>query len=84
MTDVIRHKIKTVLEIYPKVSPSMLQIAIGSPKAKLWKPVLAGMVEDGIVTTHTVVHLSAAGRPTSFTVISLNPFNGIFNKAKPQ
>lgn len=68
----IQHKIRTVLEIYPKISPSMLQIAIGSPPAKLWKPELAKMIEAGIVTTYTMVHLSAAGRPTSYTIISLN------------
>ena len=46
----IREKIVHLLSIYPLISPTMLQGALGPQvKAAIWRPVLTMMIEDGTI-----------------------------------
>lgn len=71
-TNLIKDKIIKVLEIYPKISPSMLQIAIGSSLSPvIWRPVLEELVLLGIVKQDDIIELSASGRHQTYKVIQL-------------
>ena len=52
---IIREKIAHVLTIFPIISRTMLNVGIGTaiPPA-LWKPVLQGMIDEGIVLVDTI------------------------------
>lgn len=68
----IRDKILHLLRIYPIVSPSMLQIGIGSSlPTSIWRPVLQELLDTGEVKEDIIVSLSAAGRNQSYTLLSL-------------
>lgn len=73
-SDMIEARILKVLEIYPKISPSMLQIGIGSslPTA-IWKPILEDLVRRGIVVRDEIVSLSSTDRHQVYKVLSLAP-----------
>lgn len=74
----ITDKIIGVLKIYPKISPSMMQIGIGSSlPTSIWKPVLEDLIERKIVVRDVIVALSASSRNQSYTVLSLadNTYN---------
>src|SRR5260370_32502321 len=48
--EMIRQRILHVLSIYPKLSPSMLQVGIGTGMPPtLWRPILEQLVKDGAV-----------------------------------
>jgi S1-C subfamily serine protease len=50
MNSIIREKILWVLDIFPKVSPSMLQISLGSGiPADTWRPILEQLIREGEV-----------------------------------
>lgn len=69
----MRNKIIGCLSIYPRISPSMLQIGIGSSiPPKIWRPVLGQLIEEGIVESDTLVALSASGRNQTYTILSLS------------
>ena len=56
--DIIEARILKVLEIYPKISPSMMQIGIGSSLPTIiWKPILDSLVERGLVIRDEIVSL---------------------------
>lgn len=68
----IRDKILKVLEIYPKVSPSMLQIGIGSSiPAQMWRPVLERLIEEGTIIQDDIVSFSASERQQVYRVIHI-------------
>lgn len=70
--DDIKAKIVHLLEVFPVISPSMMQIGIGSSlPAKLWKPILRQLIADGILKEDVFVHPTAAGRQQSYTLLSL-------------
>ena len=70
--DDIKAKILHLLSIYPVISPSMLQIGIGSSlPAKMWRPLLQGLIREGKVKQDVYVHPTATGRQQSYTLISL-------------
>lgn len=72
MEALIRDKILKVLEIYPKISPSMLQIGIGSSiPTKIWRPVFDKMVEDGTLVQDDIVSLSSTDRNQVYRVVHL-------------
>lgn len=49
--DMIRARIAHTLAIFPKLSPSMLQVGIGTGLPPgLWHPVLDRMIHEGLVT----------------------------------
>lgn len=69
----LRDKIKHVLKIYPKLSPSMLQVGIGTamPPA-FWQPVLEIMIAEGEIVREIVSARTPADRQQSYTVLSLS------------
>lgn len=70
----IENRIRCVLEIYPRISPSMLQIGIGtSIPANWWRPVYRSMIDRGDIILEHIVALGAAGRSNTYTVVSLKP-----------
>ena len=70
--DTIENKIIRLLRIYPKISPSMMQIGIGSSlPVNIWKPILNKLIEDGTVKEDFLVVPSASGRQQSHTILSL-------------
>jgi hypothetical protein len=68
----IREKILRVLSRYPKVSPSMLQTALGTslPPA-IWKPIMGKMQGEGLIRIHNGHDTGSGGRAETFTVIEL-------------
>lgn len=70
--DDIKAKIIHLLEVYPVISPSMMQIGIGSSlPAKIWRPVLNQMIKDKILKMDVFVYPTATGRQQSYTLLSL-------------
>src|SRR3954462_413217 len=70
--DMIRHRILHTLWIYPKISPSMLQIGIGTgfPSA-LWHPVLDQLIANGIVLrTQVQATNPVSKRDQTYTVLT--------------
>lgn len=65
-----RERIKKILSIYPRLSPSMLHTGLGpSTPAQLWKPILQQMVDEGLVKQEIT---TVGGR--SYTTLELaNP-----------
>jgi hypothetical protein len=71
-SDLIRNKILHVLKIYPQLSPSMLQVGIGTAiPPKMWHPILEMLHNEGKVKTHTIGERSPTGRDQSYQIISL-------------
>lgn len=63
-----------ILKIYPKVSPSMLQVAMGTSLSPAsWKPVLERLITEGAVQREAVGATTPSGRYQTYRVISLNP-----------
>jgi hypothetical protein len=68
----VREKIIHFLTVYPKISPGMLQAAIGPNVApNVWRPILAELVEQGIVDQVQQHAQLPSGRNTVHTIISL-------------
>ena len=54
ISDMIRDKILYTLQIYPKLSPSMLQVGIGtSVSSKIWRPILNELISNGTVREYS-------------------------------
>jgi hypothetical protein len=71
-TQEIKAKILKVLEIYPRISPSMLQIGIGPQyKAEAWRPVLEALVSEGLVAQDDIADFSVTGRYQLYKVLHL-------------
>lgn len=73
-TDDIKEKIKSILQTYPKVSPSMLQITLGSSlPSGIWKPMLEELITDGTVKREVLSTIDAvSGRAQTKTILSLS------------
>lgn len=70
----IRDRIINLLRVYPKISPTMLSIAMGpQTPAGVWRPIYNDMVKAGELNVETLQQTSAAGRAMQHTIISLNP-----------
>lgn len=70
--DPIEHKILHLLRIYPRISPSMMQIGIGSSlPVSIWRPILSRLIEEGKIREDFIVSPSSTGRQQSHTVLSL-------------
>lgn len=74
---VIADKILHILESFPKISPSMLQISLGSgiPTA-LWQPILERLIAEGAVHRYQRTTQSPSGRAQVVTIISSQPDDG--------
>lgn len=71
---VIEEKILYILENFPRVTPSMLQITLGSglPTA-VWHPVLERLIDEGAVFRCQRTSENPAGRFETKTIISSEP-----------
>lgn len=70
--EAIAQKIVHVLHIYPRLSPSMLQIGVGTGlKPSVWKPVLEQMISDGHVTRRFIQAETPSDRVQSYCIIEL-------------
>lgn len=70
---IIRDKIAHVLSIWPKLSMSMLQVGIGTALSpKMWHPVLAKMIDEGVVIKQDVGASGPTGRYQNYVVIRLS------------
>jgi hypothetical protein len=69
-------RILHILSIYPKVSPSMLQITLNTP-APIWRPALEELVAEERVTRSMIVAGAPSGRHHSYTILTLGPNAGV-------
>lgn len=67
-TEEVREKILHVLSIYPKISPSMLQIALNI-KSAIWRPVVDTLVEEGLIKRSSLISPTPGGRHQSYIVL---------------
>ncbi len=68
----IEDRILHLLTIFPKISPSMMQIGIGSAlPPRWWKPVLEKLIKSGKVQMDHIVSTTSTGRTQTYTVLSL-------------
>ena len=71
--DQIGEKILHLLGIFPKISPSMMQIGIGSSlPASIWRASLSRLIEEGKVVEDILVSTSPTGRTQTYTIIRLS------------
>lgn len=72
--DTIKAKILHVLSIYPMLSPSMLQVGIGTAVTpKLWHPILAVLIKEGKVERFEMQSRAPSGRDQTYACIRLIP-----------
>lgn len=70
--DFVRAKIRHVLSIFPKLSPSMLQVGIGTGiPPRFWKPIFKQMIAEGIVEVKQASFLTPNGRDQTYKIVSL-------------
>lgn len=70
----IEEKILHILRIYPKLSSSMLQVAIGTGLSpQLWHPVFEKMVLNGTLEKRQIIETTPKGRNQTYTIISIAP-----------
>lgn len=71
-TETIRQKILHILDVYPKLSHSMLQIGLGTNvSAKFWRPVLDQLINEKKVHVDSEFRETPQGRMLTYTVITL-------------
>ena len=80
--DLLRKQILHVLSIYPVISPTMLQAALGpQKKPKDWRPILEELITIGHVEREMTQPIeSPAGRFINYTKIRLAPTKIQLNK----
>lgn len=68
----ITSRILHILGIYPKISPSMMQIGIGSSLSPpIWKPILRKLIEQKVIQEDVIVSITPSGRHQTYTILSL-------------
>ena len=68
----LRERILHVLDVYPGISPTMLQMGLGpATKPRDWKPILEHLIEIGEVIRHSVSGLSPHERHHSYVKLTL-------------
>ena len=68
----IKAKIVHVLTIYPVLSPSMLQVGLGtSLPSYVWAPILEQMIQEGIVIREDVFKEHPSGRTFKYGTLRL-------------
>lgn len=72
--EAIRKKIVFILELYPVILPSMLQIGLGTqtPPA-MWRPILNQMVAEGTIMREEKHATAPTGHSKFYTKLSLSP-----------
>ena len=74
----LREKILFGLAVYQAVSPTMLQVFLGtSTPTKLWKPILKALEAEGKVCREEVPLTTPHDRVNSYTILHLpsNPYS---------
>ncbi len=72
--ETIRKKVLHVLGVYPRISPSMLQVGIGPTVApQFWRPVVDAMIAAGEIHRWSESHIAPSGRSQSYSIMSLTP-----------
>jgi hypothetical protein len=70
----IKLRIIAVLQIYPKLNASMLQVGIGPHiKPQKWRPALEALVSEGVVERTYFPMTTPGGTYRTISVLSLNP-----------
>jgi hypothetical protein len=70
----LRSKIIHVLSVYPKLSPSMLQVGLGtSLPPNIWKPHLEDLIIEGVIIRNQKVVESPIGRTQNYVILELAP-----------
>lgn len=68
----IRDRINFVLTLYPRISPTMLQIGLGTGfRPEYWRPVLAKMIDERKVIQSEVMQPGPTGRFNMYTFLEL-------------
>lgn len=69
----LKDTIVYLLGIYPVLSPSLLQLALGPTlTSESWKPLLSGLIDGGTVKRETLDTRAPNGRFRSHVLLSLN------------
>lgn len=70
--DLIEARIIHVLTVWPKLSPSMLQVGIGTALSpKMWHPILERLMSEGRIVKSELSGRGPTGRDQTFTILSL-------------
>lgn len=70
--DLVRRKILHLFSIFPKLSPSMIQVGIGtSLPPTLWRPIADELVKEGKLTRTIEQHTTPSDRWQSYTIYAL-------------
>ncbi len=72
-------KLLHTLDIYPQISPSMLQIAMNPLKAGDWQPTLEYLIREGKIHRLHFSSTSSAGRSITYTLIRAVDPHGVLN-----
>jgi hypothetical protein len=77
--EAVRMRILHSLTVFPKISHSMLQIAIGTGlPGSLWKPILDQLINEGAVKRYTeVVQSPYSYKSQSYTFLTLGDNNAV-------
>ena len=71
----LERRIVTTLQIFPKLSPSMLQSALGPHnRAQTWRPVLEKLIREGRILREQKTFRSELGRYRTVIIISLTDY----------
>ena len=78
--ELVERRIIHLLKIYPGISPTMLQAALG-PKTKpqTWRPALKRLLEQGVVEQEFVVAESPMERYNTYTKLAINGVQHSYN-----
>lgn len=80
----IGDKILYVLSLYPGISPVMLQMGLSpNVKARLWKPIMYEMIEQGLVRQETILAWSPSGQRRGYIKLYTTE-RGLVNFAMPR
>lgn len=70
--DIVRKLILHVLEIYPRLSSSLLQQAIGPQyPSSVWRPIVQTMLDAGEIVLHNMTAERPTGMMKTYTVYML-------------
>jgi len=70
--ELVAARIKHILQIYPRISPTMLQGGLGpQTKPEVWRPILEDMMQNNLVKQEVINSKSPLGRYNDYQVISL-------------
>jgi hypothetical protein len=69
----LRKRMITTLLIYPRISPSMMQVAIGPHhKPYMWRPVLESLIKEGVIERLQESRQSERGRWRTLIILQLS------------